>query len=168
VETANNALGSNLQVTVTNKQTSSSRHRSPPPSTRSSGNGPRFGNSPRTPPPSHYTSSSGGGGGSGSVARDSRSSRYVGSPHKEEVNAHHRSSHDHGYQGRYSGAGSSSHDARKVKRLSPGRFGLNFGTFCLPNWGKCYRAGPLQSSAEYTAPQATEVQRRQGCRTREL
>ncbi|XP_016959400.1 cyclin-dependent kinase 12 [Drosophila biarmipes] len=119
VETTSNALGSNLQVTVTNKQTSSSRHRSPPPSTRSSGNGPRFGNSPRTPPPSHYTSSSGGGGGGGSVARDSRSSRYVSSPHKEEVNAHHRSSHDHGYQSRYSGAGSSNHDARKVKRLSP-------------------------------------------------
>ncbi|EDW95023.1 uncharacterized protein Dyak_GE19764, isoform B [Drosophila yakuba] len=120
VEAANSALGSNLQVTVTNKQSSSSRLRSPPPSSRSSGNGPRFGNSPRTPPPSHYTSSGGGGGvGSGSVVRDSRSSRYVNSPHKEEVSAHHRSSHDHGYQGRYSGAGSSSHDARKVKRLSP-------------------------------------------------
>ncbi|KAH8368246.1 hypothetical protein KR084_008919 [Drosophila pseudotakahashii] len=118
VETANTALGSNLQVTVTNKQTSSSRHRSPP-STRSSGNGPRFGNSPRTPPPSHYTSSSGGGAGSGSVTRDSRSSRYINSPHKEEVNSHHRSSHDHGYQGRYSGVTSSGHDARKVKRLSP-------------------------------------------------
>ncbi|XP_043650728.1 cyclin-dependent kinase 12 [Drosophila teissieri] len=120
VETANSALGSNLQVTVTNKQSSSSRLRSPPPSSRSSGNGPRFGNSPRTPPPSHYTSTGVGGGvGSGSVVRDSRSSRYVNSPHKEEVSAHHRSSHDHGYQGRYSSAGSSSHDARKVKRLSP-------------------------------------------------
>ncbi|KMZ01019.1 cyclin-dependent kinase 12 [Drosophila simulans] len=119
LETANSALGSNLQVTVTNKQSISSRLRSPPPSSRSSGNGPRFGNSPRTPPPSHYSSSGGGGVGSGSVVRDSRSSRYINSPHKEDVSAHHRSSHDHGYQGRYSGAGSSSHDSRKVKRLSP-------------------------------------------------
>ncbi|XP_020816573.1 cyclin-dependent kinase 12 [Drosophila serrata] len=122
VETANAALGSNLQVTVTNKQTISSRHRSPQTSARGSGNGPRFGNSPRTPPHSHYTSSSGGGGGGGgggSGPRDSRSSRYVPSPHKEDLTTHHRSSHEHGFQSRYSAASATSHDARKVKRLSP-------------------------------------------------
>lgn len=120
VETANASLGSNLQVTVTNKQTISSRHRSPQPSSaRISGNGSRFGNSPRTPPPSHYTSSSGGGL---SGSRDSRSSRYVQSPHKEDLSTHHRSSHEHGFQSRYSATGPTSHDARKVKRLSPGRF----------------------------------------------
>ncbi|BFF98707.1 cyclin-dependent kinase 12 [Drosophila madeirensis] len=112
----NTSLGTNLQVTVTNK--TSSRLRTPP---RLGGNGPRYGNSPRTPPQIMYSTA---GGSSGSVAlhsRDSRSSRYVQSPHKDDLNTHHRSSgHDHGYQPRYSGSGpGGSHDARKVKRLSP-------------------------------------------------
>ncbi|KAH8373523.1 hypothetical protein KR009_012403 [Drosophila setifemur] len=109
VDSASASLGSNLQVTVTNKSATGSRHRSPPPSIRSSGNGSRFGTSPRTPPPAHHIS--GGSGASG--GRDSRSSRYAQSPHKEDI-THHRASH-HEYQTRYSAVT----DSRKVKRLSP-------------------------------------------------
>ncbi|XP_023031961.1 cyclin-dependent kinase 12 isoform X2 [Drosophila willistoni] len=92
-----------LQVTVPNKQ-ANNRHRSP-----------RYvATSPRTPPPSQY--SAGG-------ARDTRNSRYVQSPLKEDRPSHvhghgHGLTHGHGaYQPRYSGPGQG--DGRKLKRLSP-------------------------------------------------
>ncbi|KAH8329652.1 hypothetical protein KR074_006372 [Drosophila pseudoananassae] len=113
VEASSTSLGSNLQVTVTNKSAGGSRHRTPPSSARSSGNGPRFATSPRTPPPSHHISGGGVAGTSGS--RDSRSSRYAQSPHKDDISLHHRSSHHDGYQGRYA----TTNDGRKIKRLTP-------------------------------------------------
>ncbi|EDV97249.1 GH16743 [Drosophila grimshawi] len=115
--TTSTPLGSNLQVTVTNKTSSSnSRHRSPP--TRAGGGGSsssnqRYATSPRTPPQSlsHSHPSAGGRG-------DSRSTRFVQSPLKDEINAHHRSSNTYGT--RYSGGGSvSGQDSRKLKRISP-------------------------------------------------
>lgn len=120
-------LGSSLQVTVTNK-TTNNRHRSP--QTRAGGavggsiSSQRYATSPRTPPQSlshsHPTTVGGaGGGGGGSSARESRSSRYVQSPLKDD----HRSSN--AYASRYSGGSvggqSSSLDARKLKRMSPGK-----------------------------------------------
>ncbi|KAH8295654.1 hypothetical protein KR018_001598 [Drosophila ironensis] len=111
-EPASASLGSSLQVTVTNKSaSSSSRHRTPPSSARSSGNGPWYGTSPRTPPPSHHISGSSGASGT----RDSRSSRYAPSPHKDDLGTHHRSSHHDGYAPRYA----TTVDGRKIKRLSP-------------------------------------------------
>ncbi|XP_017843319.2 cyclin-dependent kinase 12 isoform X1 [Drosophila busckii] len=105
--TPNTPLGSSLQVTVTNKTSANSRHRSSPPP-RVSGNVQRYASSPRTPPQSL------GHAHTGSVGRDSRSSRYMQSPMKDD----HRSSS--AYAPRYSGAGSAAgQEARKLKCMSP-------------------------------------------------
>ncbi|EDW69958.1 cyclin-dependent kinase 12 [Drosophila virilis] len=121
VATPGTPLGSSLQVTVTNKTTSNSRHRSPPARVGVGGSSQRYATSPRTPPQS-LNHSHAVTGGAGVGARDSRSSRYVQSPLKDDLNAHHRSGNT--YAGRYSGGGSiggqgSSLDARKLKRMSP-------------------------------------------------
>ncbi|XP_034108867.1 cyclin-dependent kinase 12 [Drosophila albomicans] len=114
--TASTPIGSSLQVTVTNKTNANSRHRSPPIRAGGGGGGgamQRYASSPRTPPQSLSHSHQGAGS-----ARDSRSSRYVQSPLKEDINAHHRSS-GNTYSGRYSASGSVAGQGGKLKRLSP-------------------------------------------------
>lgn len=113
VATPGTPLGSSLQVTVTNKTSSNSRHRSPA-RVGVGGTSQRYAASPRTPPQSVGHSHSGAGS-----TRDSRSSRYGQSPLKDDLNVHHRAGANT-YSGRYSGSASvgadqrSSLDARKL------------------------------------------------------
>lgn len=136
VATPGTPLGSSLQVTVTNKTNSNSRHRSPA-RVGVGGTSQRYATSPRTPPQSGHSHSVAGS------TRDSRGSRYVQSPLKDDLNVHHRSGANT-YSGRYSAAGSvgtdqrSSLDARKLKRISPGKLSLQNAASIISYTGLFY------------------------------
>ncbi|KAL7734496.1 hypothetical protein ACLKA6_010815 [Drosophila palustris] len=110
--TPSTPIGSSLQVTVTNKTNSNSRHRSPPARVHIGGPIKRYVTSPRTPPQSSTHSHQPTGS-----TRDSRSSRYTQSPLKDDLNAHHRSGNT--YSARYSASGSVTGQGAKLKRMSP-------------------------------------------------
>lgn len=110
--TPSTPIGGNIQVTVTNKTNSNSRHRSPPARVTVGGPIKRYATSPRTPPQSLSHPHQGTGS-----ARDSRSSRYVQSPLKDDLNAHHRSGNT--YSARYSASASVTGQGGKLKRMSP-------------------------------------------------